>query len=318
MADKSIIELPVAPEMSDDALTVVYQNSETRSVTGARIKEYARDSVRQYVSAAEQAAKDAAASAAEVELAVVNTPYISAGGHWMVYDFNQSKYVDSGVEAVGPQGVQGEVGPVGPQGVQGEAGPQGLTGETGPQGVQGEIGPVGPQGPQGEIGPVGPQGPEGIQGPKGDRGSDGRSLEIADIYPTLAALTAAFPSGADGAYQVAENGELYIWSETAVGWESVGSLQGPTGPQGPQGPRGADGAVGPQGPQGQKGDTGEQGVQGEKGEKGDFGPAGADGKSPYQVAVDGGYTGTEAEFNDALSQVGNIGAILDALNGEVI
>lgn len=35
---------------------------------------------------------------------------------------------------------------------------------------------------------------------------------------------------------------------------------------------------------------------GQKGDKGDTGPAGADGKSAYAYAVEGGYTGTEAEF----------------------
>ena len=52
--------------------------------------------------------------------------------------------------------------------------------------------------------------------------------------------------------------------------------------------------------------TGPAGAQGEKGDKGDTGAAGpqgetgADGKSPYAVAVEAGYTGTEAEFYAAL------------------
>lgn len=84
---------------------------------------------------------------------------------------------------------------------------------------------------------------------------------------------------------------------------------------------------------GEKGDTGEQGIQGEtgltglkgdafiyedftpeqlialKGEKGDQGiqgEKGADGTSPYQIAKAGGFEGTEAEFNLALSKVGGI------------
>lgn len=36
-----------------------------------------------------------------------------------------------------------------------------------------------------------------------------------------------------------------------------------------------------------------------------IGPAGADGKSAYQSAVDGGFTGTEEEFNTALSELEN-------------
>lgn len=75
----------------------------------------------------------------------------------------------------------------------------------------------------------------------------------------------------------------------------AGQLTGPVGPPGPQGPKGIQG------------------------------PAGADGKSPYQVAVEGGYKGTEQTFNDALANVGDIGSVLtvmnaklDTINGEVV
>lgn len=108
--------------------------------------------------------------------------------------------------------------------------------------------------------------------------------------------------------------------------------QGPMGPQGPQGiqgpkgdkgskgdqgPKGDTGATGPQGPKGEKGskgDTGErgatgatgpQGIQGPKGETGEMGPqgpSGANGKSAYSYAVDGGYTGTEADFAEKLAE----------------
>lgn len=77
----------------------------------------------------------------------------------------------------------------------------------------------------------------------------------------------------------------------------VGKVVGKTGPQGPQGIPGKDGKDGDIGP---------------------VGPAGADGKSPYQVAVEGGWTGTEDDFNAALANVGDIGALLDTINGEVI
>ena len=45
---------------------------------------------------------------------------------------------------------------------------------------------------------------------------------------------------------------------------------------------------------------------------------GLPGKSAYQAAVDGGYTGTEQEFNTALASIGDINAALDAINGEVV
>lgn len=41
MPDVSIADLPVASTMSDAALAVVYQDNETRSITGAKIKSYA-------------------------------------------------------------------------------------------------------------------------------------------------------------------------------------------------------------------------------------------------------------------------------------
>ena len=56
-----------------------------------------------------------------------------------------------------------------------------------------------------------------------------------------------------------------------------------------------------QGPQGPKGDTGPKGETGAQGPKGDTGAAGADGKSAYAYAVDGGFTGTEAEFAAKMS-----------------
>lgn len=55
-------------------------------------------------------------------------------------------------------------------------------------------------------------------------------------------------------------------------------------------------ATGPQGPQGI------QGIQGQAGLAGSDGQDGADGKSAYQYAVEGGYTGTEAEFAEKLAQ----------------
>ena len=59
-------------------------------------------------------------------------------------------------------------------------------------------------------------------------------------------------------------------------------------------------------------------VRGRDGTNGTNGKDGVDGKSPYQVAVENGWTGTEADFNAALSNVGDIGALLDTINGEVV
>lgn len=251
----------------------------------------------------------------------------------------------------GVQGLQGATGATGPQGIQGPRGLQGAKGEKGATGATGATGPAGPagaqgaqgiQGKQGETGPkgatgaTGPAGPTGPQGQKGDPGEDGKSFTIKDIYPTLAALKQAFPTGNEYAYQVtAEDDEIFIWSELATDWVSLGKLQGPQGPQGPtgatgaQGPKGDTGAQGPQGEQGVQGEKGEQGAtgatgptgptgpegpegpqgpQGEtgpQGEQGIQGPQGEAGESAYTAASKGGYTGTETQFNSDLAKIGN-------------
>lgn len=251
----------------------------------------------------------------------------------------------------GVQGLQGAAGATGPQGIQGPRGLQGAKGEKGATGATGATGPAGPagaqgaqgiQGPQGETGPqgatgaTGPAGPTGPQGQKGDPGEDGKSFTIQDIYPTLAALKQAFPTGNEYAYQVtAEDDEIFIWSELATDWVSLGKLQGPQGPQGPtgatgaQGPKGDTGAQGPQGVQGIQGEKGEQGAtgatgptgptgpegpegpqgpQGEtgpQGEQGIQGPQGEAGESAYTAASKGGYTGTETQFNSDLAKIGD-------------
>ena len=197
--------------------------------------------------------------------------------------------------ATGPQGLQGQAGPAGPQGIQGEVGPagpagaQGLQGEAGPQGPTGATGPQGPAGPAGATGPTGPQ---GATGPAGSTGSTGSS-----------------------AYEVAVAGGF-------IGTESqwLASLVGPTGPAGPagaQGPQGLQGEVGPAGPagaQGLQGEAGPQGPTGATGPQGPAGPAGATGptgpqgatgpagstgstgSSAYEVAVAGGFIGTESQW----------------------
>ena len=109
-----------------------------------------------------------------------------------------------------------------------------------------------------------------------------------------------------------------------TGKKTVDILNGETGPagapgsQGPQGIQGERGLQGEQGPKGDKGDTGEQGPQGQQGEKGETGETGpqgiqgetgATGKSAYEHAQEGGYSGTEAEFNEMFSNTitkGNI------------
>ncbi|WNX85747.1 hypothetical protein RWV98_05625 [Agathobaculum sp. NTUH-O15-33] len=197
--------------------------------------------------------------------------------------------VTGAVGPAGPQGLQGSQGAQGAQGIQGEPGPQGPVGPAGAQGVQGQIGPKGDTGEPGPQGIVGPAGAQGIQGPmgpqglKGDDGADGRSFTIRAIYPTLAALQIAHPTGTGGdAYAIgtAENNVIYIWDTDTAAWTLIGELRGPQGPQGiqgiqgPQGDTGPAGPAGAQGPKGDTGDTGPAGAQGEKGGQGEPGPQG--------------------------------------------
>ena len=60
------------------------------------------------------------------------------------------------------------------------------------------------------------------------------------------------------------------------------------------------------GEKGNKGEPGAQGIQGIQGVKGDTGAAG---KSAYESAQTGGYTGTEPEFNTALANIGKGGLL---------
>lgn len=193
----------------------------------------------------------------------------------------------------GPQGPQGEPGPAGKDGADGSPGEQGPEGARGPQGLPG---PEGPQGPPGRDGIDGADGEPGAPGKDGERGPQGlQGLPGAD-----GAEGPRGPAGEDGApgapgvdgddgasaYQVAVNAG-FVGSEA----EWLDSL---VGKEGPRGPAGADGAQGPEGPEGPRGP---QGIQGEPGADGSDG---ADGKSAYQIALDEGFVGTEAEFLDSL------------------
>ena len=132
-------------------------------------------------------------------------------------------------------------------------------------------------------------GPPGPQGPKGDPGD---SYTVKGLYATLSALQSAHPTGSEGdAWFVgtSDSNVVYQWDVDQSAWVNVGALKGPKGDTGLQGP---------QGEKGEKGDTGPQGP------KGDTGATGADGKSAYASAKDGGYTGTEAQFNTDLAAVG--------------
>ena len=75
---------------------------------------------------------------------------------------------------------------------------------------------------------------------------------------------------------------LNVWDEEKQDYTSIPAIKGDKGEKGDSGAKGDTGSQGPAGPQGDPG---------------------AAGKSAYQAAKEGGYTGTEAAFNAALAQV---------------
>ena len=218
-------------------------------------------------------------------------PTGSEGDAWFVgtsdsnvvyqWDVNQATWVNVGA-LKGPKGDTGEIGPQGPQG------PKGEKGDTGPQGKKGDKGDAftysdftaaqlaALKGEKGDIGPQGPKGDTGETGPKGEQGpagQDGTSYTVKGLYATLSSLQAAHPTGSAGdAWFVgtSDNNVVYQWDVDKASWVNVGALKGPKGDTGPQGETGA---------------------------------AGADGKSAYASAQDGGYTGTETQFNTDLAAV---------------
>ena len=103
----------------------------------------------------------------------------------------------------------------------------------------------------------------------------------------VAAINEAAKSGSGGgsasiAMRV-DSGYIQYSNDNGKTWVNLIAEADLKGDKGDKGNKGADGAAGPQGP------------------KGDTGSTGAAGKSAYQYAVEGGYTGTEAEFTAKLA-----------------
>jgi hypothetical protein len=141
---------------------------------------------------------EAEQAADRAEEAVEHYPRI-VDGVWEVWDAQAGVYVSTGVQAQGPQGIQGVPGPQGEPGAQGETGPQGEPGADGvtftpavsSEGViswtndGGKTNPQsvnikGPQGDKGDTGATGATGPTGQTGPAGAPGIS-PSITIADI-----------------------------------------------------------------------------------------------------------------------------------------
>jgi len=215
----------------------------------------------------------------------------------------------------GPQGPKGDIGPTGPEGPQGTAGADSSV--PGPRGIQGQ------KGDQGESGPEGPQGAPGSKGDKGDTGAQGVSVNLKGTKATIADLPISGSAGdgwivTTGDGGIHADGSLWFWNITDGKWDDIGAIVGPQGDQGPQGQTGSTGPQGQQGipgndgatgPSGNDGADGQDGAPGPKGDQGVPGNDGSDGSSAYQIWIDAGNTGTEAQFLASLvGPSGNDGA----------
>lgn len=243
------------------------------------------------------------------------------------------------VLADGTTGVPPEAGPVymllsarGGRGDPGAPGTPGATGETGPQGETG----TGVQSIERTAGDGSPGTTDTYTITMTDgstavftvyNGADGTSFTVLGRYDTLDELTSDHPTGGEGeawAVGSAEDNDIYLWNVNTQTWDNIGTLQGPPGPSGPAAGFGevsaeVDGEISSEtnppgvvvtasGPDTAKNLhfsfqnlRGKTGPQGPEGPLGPAGADGADGKSAYQQAVDGGYTGTEAQFNAILA-----------------
>ena len=201
-----------------------------------------------------------------------------------------------------------------------------LVGPIGPQGPSGDTGATGPQGATGQQGNVGAA---GAQGPKGDTGATGAAGATGATGAPGSAATVAIGTVTTGA--AGSNATVTNTGTSSAAVFNFSIPQGPTGAtgvtgaQGPAGPTGATGAQGPAGngsnatiavhsvtalaagatPTVSNSGTATNalldfgipaGATGAQGTTGASGSPGANGESAYQVALDGGFSGTQAQW----------------------
>lgn len=115
---------------------------------------------------------------------------------------------------------------------------------------------------------------------------------------------------------------LKIRNEQTGEWTSISVVRGDVGPQGPAGEKGDKGDKGEQGligPQGKIGPVGAQGPQGEKGEAGvHVGTEEPEDDSLVWINPNGGSSGAIVTKDYVDQVVGDLAAVLDAINGEAV
>ena len=137
--------------------------------------------------------------------------------------------------------------------------------------------------------------------PSGFDGENSNVPPTPDLYQQLLQKINEAEKGVDGksAFEIAvENG--FVGTE-AEWLESLRGKDGAMGPQGEQGPPGLDGQPGRDG---MNGSDGRDGIDGQPGKDG---ADGINGKSAFEIAVENGFVGTEAEWLESLK--GKDGAV---------
>jgi len=143
---------------------------------------------------------------------------------------------------------------------------------------------------------------------KGDKGDIGKNFTILGYFSDLTALIAAVPNPQVGdAYGIgtAAPYDIYIFDGVSKQWENNGNIKGEDGKTATISvsttttlEAGQDATVTNTG-------TPSNAILNfgiPKGETGGIGAKGSDGKSAFQAAVDGGFTGNETQFNAMLAQ----------------
>ena len=136
---------------------------------------------------------------------------------------------------------------------------------------------------------------------------DGKSFQILGYYQSIEELTQAVPDPERGeAYGIGNQApyDIYVYDGVNQTWINNGSIQGP------EGEKGEDGAtfIPMTDENGNLSWVNDKGlpnppavnIRGAKGEKGE---SGMDGKSPYALAAEEGFSGTEATFNWSLAHI---------------
>ena len=152
---------------------------------------------------------------------------------------------------------------------------------------------------------------EQLAGLKGDKGDP---FTVSKVYPSVALMNSGYgsdhvPPGGfvvidTGSVEDEDNAKVYMKGDSAYVYiTDMSGARGPQGIPGEKGDHGEKGDPGEKGDHGEKGDPGEKGDIGATGPRGPVGSKGDPGKSAYQAAVEGGYAGTEAEFNAILATV---------------